>query len=230
MKKNVFLLSLAALTGMTVFSSCLKSNSNNNTQPQAAVSVLQASPDAPPLDLLYNTTKVASAITYNQNGLTYPQPGNYDISIVNTNTGDKLAEISDSIQSAYYSLVIYDTAANRKIMLIQDQFEENQDPSKAFLRFLQLTPGLNPVDIYMDSVKLYSGRTFADNLQSSSLAQFKAISAGTHSFYALDANSDTLGTIKDVNLGAHAYTIYLSGLQGRTDSLGVTLRGIINFQ
>lgn len=229
MKKNVFLLSLATLAGVSLLSSCLKNSSGGNNAPQAILSVLQASPDAPSLDLYYNTQKVASAVTYNQNGVTYAQPNNYKISLVNTSTGDTLNQITDSIQSAYYSLIVYDTAANRDIMLIRDQFEQTQDQSAGFVRFLQLAPGLQSVNVYMDSVNMFQGRHFADNLTNSGLAEFAAISSGKHSFYALSDQGDTLGTLKDITLSTSAYTIYLSGLSGRTDSLGIKLRAMQNF-
>lgn len=229
MKKNVFLLSVAALAGMALLSSCLKNSSDNNSGPQAILSVLQASPDAPSLDLFYNTSKVASGVTYNQNGITYTQPGSYEISIVNTNTGDTLKQISDSIQSAYYSLIVYDTAGKWNLMFIQDQFDDSQDPSDAFIRFLQLAPGVSPVDVFVDSVRLFSGRTFADNLQNSGLSKFRTIGSGTHSFYALSEQGDTLGSLKNVSLSPNVYTIYLSGLVSRTDSLGVRLRGVQNY-
>lgn len=228
MKRNVCLLSVATLAGMMFFTSCLKDNNDSGSTPKAGVSVLMASPDAPPMDLYFNQTKIAGGLVYNQNGFTSSDVGNYTISFVNTSTGDTLNQVSDSLSPAYYSLIMYDTASKRKALLIQDQFEQSQN-TDAVIRFLQLSPGADVVNVYQGTTKLFDQRTFADNVQDASQSKFKPIAQGTYSFYAVTDGGDTLGSIKDVPLTSNAYTLYLSGLPNHTDSLGVKLRIMTNY-
>lgn len=227
-KVRVFsLLSLVCAGGLTLLNSCLKQN-NTPQQQQARISVLQASPAAPGMDLYFNGSKMntSQVINYASGGSLAQNAGNYSISFTNTNTGDTIVNHMDSISAGgLYSLIVYDTGSRRDFMFFPDQFAQTQDNSDAFIRFLQLSPDSSYTDLYMGTEKEYTRRGFADNLQDASLAAFKPVAQGSYTFTAINTTTgDTLGSLQNVNLyGGSAYTLFLQGIAGRTDSLGVKL-------
>lgn len=230
MKKNVLVFSLFSLlctAGMTLLNSCLKQD-NTPPQQQARISLLQASPAGPAMDLYMNGTKINSGQVINYPFSAYfPQkPGNYSISFADAASGDTLVSHTDSVMAGgLYSLIVYDTGSRRDFMFFPDQFEQSSDNSTAYIRFLQLSPDAGLTDLYVGTTKKYVQRGFADNLQNSSRAEFGTITPGTYSFTAISsATGDTLGSQQNITLVAGgAYTLFLQGLAGRTDSLGVKL-------
>lgn len=234
MKRNVLALSVTsvacALMAMSL-TGCLKNNTDN-TQPGAAVSILQASPSDVKMDLYFNTEKVNTQgpMAYPAAGSKSVKTGTYVFSLVNTSSGDTLVQRTDSLQSAYYSLIVYDTGSHTDMTIFQDQFESSS--SGMYLRFLQLSPDAGPVNFYIatstDTTLASSNRTFADNVTDPDQAVFKGLDQGVYSFAAISATSgDTLASLPNVTLttqSASAYTLMLRGLASHgTDSLGLKL-------
>ncbi len=236
LKKNVLTiaLSVAALAFVTLFSSCMKNNNGgNNSEPQGVLSVLHAAPGFEGLDVYLNKNKITTngTLNYFNGGSLRVTPADYTISFIFPVSGDTVASKQDSLGANYYSAILYDTASQVKLMLIEDQFEQSQNSGDAFLRFLQLSPGSDVVTVYAGKDVYASSRTFADNAGNASLSKFKPLSAGSYSFTAVDAQGDTLGHIEDKTLqGGGAYTLYLSGYKGAPkDSLKQTLNLIQTF-
>lgn len=233
MKKNVFVFLLASLClgGITLLNSCLK-GSNSMSKPSGSVSVIYASPGAPGLSVYFNTTSYGT-IYYGQSGVVQPAAGNYTISFVNPASGDTTNQIQDSVQAAYYTMVLYDTTSPAKIMFFQDQAPQAQTQADVFVRFLQLSPDAGAVNVIMDSSEIYSNRTFVDNIANTNLSQYTTFSQGYHNFAVLSAaTGDTLGKLNQVPLSAGgAYTIFLRGLaKSISDSLGLKLNMMQNAQ
>jgi hypothetical protein len=237
-QKNVLTTSLfiAAITGITFLSGCLKGD-DTPTKPQFLISFLQASPDAPDMDLYFNQDKYNSnPIVYKTRGQIPKETGNYDIKLVNSSTGDTILRYQDSLKQGYYSMVVYDTGSSRDLMFFQDQFANQQNQTDMYLRFLHLSPNAGPVKVITntqtDTAVWYNSRSFADNVGNPDLAKFNVKAEGTYSFTAISLNTgDTLGHIEDVQLSANlAYTIYLRGVSGSTvDSLGIELGAMRNY-
>lgn len=232
MKKNVWKLSMmmAALAGITLFSSCLNSDDDYTPEPQAGLFLLHAAPGIGGTDVYLNTTKLFDPVfkfTYHTSrGV---KPADYRIAFVSPVSGstDTLAAVSDSLKDRQtYSAILYDTASAVKVMLIEDRFESAQSNGSAFLRFLQLSPGDLSVTVNIDKDQFTANRHFADNVVQPDLAKFQPLSYGTYSFTALDANGDTLGQAESKELVANGYyTLYLTGYEGATeDSLKIKLR------
>jgi len=231
MKRNVLTLSvvsIAAVLLVTSLTGCLKNN-NDSTQPGAAVSVLQASPSDAKMDLYFNTEKINTngPMTYPSAGYKSVKAGNYMFSLVNSATGDTIVQRTDSLESSYYSLIVYDTGAATSMMLFPDQFQ-SASTSGTFIRYLQLSPDAGPVNFRIDTLLASDYRTFADNVTDPSRAIFDGIDQGVYSFTALNANTgDTLATLPSVTIspqqGASAYTLILRGLASHQDSLGLKL-------
>lgn len=231
MKKNVFLLSLASIAGMTLFSSCLKHNDTKST-PSSAISVLHAAPGEPALDFYINSDKITSTpLPYTKGGSLQEASGTYNFNFVNPANSDTVVHAQDSLKPGkFYSFIVYDTTTPLKLMTIQDDFATSQDASSSYIRFLQLVPGNDVVNVYIDSVKSFSSRTFADNLADASRSKFSLVSQGSHDYTAVSAAGDTLGQLTNIALRpGGAYTVYLSGIHGHTDTTGVKLRVMANF-
>jgi hypothetical protein len=238
MKKNVFVFSLVSvlcLGSLTLLNSCLKHNDTTPQQPVALVSVLQASPGAPYMDLYFNGSKIntGQVIGYATAGQLRPKAGNYDISFVNSVTGDTILHRQDSITGGqYYSMLVYDTASARKVLLFPDKFDQAQDASSAYIRFLQLSPDAGPVELNIGTTQ-YARHSFEDVMDPSN-AKFNIITQGTYSFTAINPSTgDTLGTASGALAGGAAYTVYLRGLASHTntatDTLGLKLALMQNY-
>jgi hypothetical protein len=236
MNRKVSVFSFVCLLGagvLTLMNSCLKQNSTPQ-QPTANISVLQASPDAPSMDLYFNGLKIntTQVMNFPSDGFLPQKAGNYSISFTNAVNGDTLISHVDSVApGAYYSLIVFDTGSRRDFMYFPEQFEQATDNSAAYVRFLQLSPDAGLTDVYIGTSKKYTQRDFADNLPDPSRAQFGPITPGSYSFTAVSSSTgDTLGSLQDVTLSTGgAYTIFLQGLASRSDSLGVKLNYMRNY-
>jgi hypothetical protein len=234
MNRKVSVFSFVCLLGAGVLTlnSCLKQN-NTPPQPTGRISVLQASPDAPSMDLYLNGSKVntSQVITFASGGSLNQPVGTYAVSFADAATGDTLMSHTDSVGNGFYSLIVYDTGSRRDFMYFPEQFEQATDNSAAYVRFLQLSPNAGLTDVYVGTSKKYAQRSFADNLPDPTLSEFGTITPGTYSFTALNSSTgDTLATLQDITLSSGgAYTVFLQGLAGRSDSLGLKLNYMLNY-
>lgn len=229
MKKNLFLLSLAALTGLVFFSSCSK-HDNPNTTPSSSVFVLHASPGSPAFNFFINGQKITSSpLAYTQGESLEQAAGNCSFSFVNPKNSDTVAHVLDTLKpGGSYSVIIYDTTNPLKLMVLQDTHGTSQDATDSYVRFLQLCPG-QVVRYYVDSVEAFSGRT-DDYYQNKALAEFLPLTKGSHNYAALNSAGDTLAKLSNITLSpGKSYTFYLSGIPGHTDSTGVRLRVMANY-
>lgn len=230
MKRNMWKLSMTmiALAGITLFSSCLDNDDDFTPTPQAGLSFLHAAPGIGGVDIHLNTDKITQGAFSFTNFAGLPvKPDDYRIAFVTAANKDTIATVTDSLRDGHsYSAVLYDTLSAVKVMLFEDEFEEAQSSGAAFLRFLHLSPDNDAVSIYIDNDEFISNRHFADNKIQSDLAEFKPLSSGQFSITAIGANGDTLGQVEDAQLqGNGYYTVYLSGYAAATvDSLKVKLR------
>lgn len=216
----------AAALVVTSLAGCLKNNDNAN-QPGAGLSVLQASPTNVGMNLYINDEKINSQgpITYPAAGFQNIKTGNYVFSLVNASTGDTIAQAEDSLQSAYYSLIVFDTGYATSIALFQDEYQTGSSNSGYFIRYLQLSPDAGTVNFYLntqtDTMLVSSNREFADFVGISDYSVFNGIDEGVYNFTAVDANNgDTLASLANVAIppqNANVYTLMLRGLRSHTD-------------
>lgn len=233
MKKNA-LKTLSILAAATaVLTGCQKHIVQSQSSPIAYLYLAQESPDAPAMDVYFNMSMVnTQPFGYPQTTQHYLQinPGLYAFQFTIHGTQTVIATASDSLHAnTPYSLFLYDTAASLKTMIIQDSFASASSTS-AYVRFLDLSPGADTVDLYQNTNKLLSLRTFADNVQQPSLAIFQSVDPGIYTFTAIDHQTgDTLGSQANMLLqNGMGYTLVLRGLPHRTDSLATHLDYMLN--
>lgn len=231
MKKSFWITTLVVGACAVTLSSCLKKSDpqpNNN----AYLTVLQASPDAPAMNLFLNNENFfTSVIKYEQWASQRPLVGApYEMSFREASSGDELASaVTDSLAVGWwYTLIAYDSAASIKAMLFRNTVSTGATTAQALVRFLQLSPDItDPVDLYIDTTRLFATRTFADNRYEPELVEYQGITPGQYDITAINAvTGDTLGAISGQDLtlmNTVFYTFYLRGLTSRTDSAKLEL-------
>lgn len=220
------------ISSLSVVSSCIKSADNLDPAPaKAYVSIMHLAPTAPSLDVFFNQTKVSSApfapgnVTVAYNAI---DKGAFPITFKKASSDSVVASITfaqyDSLN--FYTLFIYNQHANGPVnaVRIRDDFSKLTQ-TKSFYRFFHASPNTNAVDLYMDNVKIESGRVLADNTSSGVLNEFTGVSSGYHTFQVKPAGMDTvIANLDNVELlTGNAYTFYLRGLTGGTSSSQLSL-------
>lgn len=223
-----------AVAGTGILAGCQKSIvPKQSSSPITYLYMAQESPDAPAMDVYFNMSMVnTQPFAYPQTTQHYLQlnPGMYAFQFTLRGTQTVVATASDSLHTNVpYSLFVYDTAAALKTTIIQDSFPVSTTGS-AYVRFLHFSPGPDTVDVYQNTTKLFSLRTFADIVSQPPLAIFQTTDPGIYTFTAIDHQTgDTLGTQPNLMLqGGTGYTLVLRGLPNRTDSLATSLDYMVN--
>jgi hypothetical protein len=225
--KNISKTLLAAIgvAGLLTFSSCQKNNNNQYYSPPAALlTVIQASPDEPPLDLLLDNNRVNYwPIAYGDN-IDYFRAftGKRNVNFYNHGTGSVI--LRDTIhlnQNTTYSLFMVNTAASPQILLLTDSLAKPSTGS-AGIRFVNLSPDAPAVDLAVTGGavlvpnKGFKGYSSFTNISGSASYNLEVRQAGT---------TTVLATLPNVTLNSSfVYTIWLHGLAASTnttDQLGI---------
>lgn len=192
---------------------------------------MHLAPTAPSLDVFFNETKVSSNpfapgnVTVAYNAI---DKGAFPITFKKASSDSIVAAITfaqyDSLN--FYTLFIYNQQANGPVraVRIHDDFSKLTQ-TKSFYRFFHASPNTDAVDLYMDNVKIESGRVLADNTSSGVLNEFTGVSSGYHTFQVKPAGMDTvIANLDNVGLlTGNAYTFYLRGLTGGAGSSQLSL-------
>lgn len=255
-KINTTFLGTLFFAGLFLLAACSKGDKNDQKL-NAALMVIQAVPDAPPLTFYLNDNQQENMLVYPQNtGYHNITPGNtslrlvYQDSLVDTIqhidslTGDTtfdtihidtlrtILDASVSLQpNKAYSVFVYDTVGAANAMTLQDDFSQAED-DKAHIRFLQLSPGYTSLDVSVGGQPLFTGRSFADNAGDPSKASFSALDPGTATITVQETGSDSvLFTLQDAEVKANAfYTLVAEGLPADTGTSAFQLQLIENYE
>ncbi|HKO81277.1 MAG TPA: DUF4397 domain-containing protein [Chitinophagaceae bacterium] len=230
-KTSILLWSMMAVA-LSVLSSCIKSVDPPEPVPaKAYVSIMHLAPTAPSLDVFFNDTKVSSTpfapgnVTVAYNAI---DKGAFPITFKKASSDSIVASITfaqyDSLN--FYTLFIYNQQANGPVgaVRIRDDFSKLTQ-NKTFYRFFHASPNTDAVDLYMDNVKIESGRVHADNTSSGLYNEFTGVSSGFHNLQVKLAGTDTvIANLDNADLLAgNAYTFYLRGLAGGSGSSQLSL-------
>lgn len=231
-KTSILLLSVAMVSALTVLSGCIKSVDPPEPIPaKAYVSIMHLAPTAPSLDVFFDATKVSSTpfapgnVTVAYNAI---DKGAFPITFKKASSDSIVASITyaqyDSLN--FYTLFIYNEQANGSVraVRIKDDFSK-LTPDKTFYRFFHASPNTGAVDLYMDNVKIQSGRVLADNTSSGLFNEFTGVASGFHTFQVKLAGTDTvIANLDNTDLMArNGYTFYLRGLTGGSGTSQLSL-------
>ncbi|RWY47861.1 DUF4397 domain-containing protein [Mucilaginibacter gilvus] len=192
-------------------SSCLK-NSNDTVQPPIALlSVINASPDAPPLDFYLSDNK-ANAYSFGfGNGLDYISAYTGKRTATFTAAGTKTVYKADTLtlnENRYYSLFLANTAGHEEFVVLKDTIVKPAD-TKASVRFINLSTDAPAVDLVIkDGATLFANKSYKG------FSGFVPINAAKYTLEVRQAGTTTvLATITNVMLNnGSLYTIWLQGL------------------
>lgn len=223
-KRKLVLFSALFAIAAFILSSCLKAVETTPPKAQTYISLLHLAPAAPAVDVYLNNTKststpVPSGTFFNRYSAL--DPDIYAV-VFKKGNGDSVvasipADIYDSL--TYSTLMLYNDpfgSGGVNAIRIEDDFT-NFSQTQTNYRFFHVSPGLMPVDVYLDNNKVASNREYVDNVPNSFYNVFQQRDPGFFLLSIKKAGSDS--TIFQTNTqlaGGQAYTILLSGTPGGT--------------
>jgi hypothetical protein len=228
-------LTLAGL--MVLFMACFKNarqSSSGNQAAQAGLFIIHASADAPPVDIYANSKQINNIqFVYldNSEGYLTLNPNNYSFNFTVSGTQNSLASQSDSLGLfKQYSLILYDSLPNPKLMCIRDNFN-NASTSNSNWRFLDLSPDIAVMNLYVDNAAVLPSRSFADNIANPALDTFMQVAAGSHQItLTYLSGHDTLRSMMTLDFVAgKVFTVFASGFGYRTDTTKLSLNAAENY-
>lgn len=193
-------------------SSCLKESKNTVQPPVAALSVINASPDAPALDFYLDDNKANTQSFGFGGGIDY----------VGAYTGKRTATFktggaatvykSDTLTleaNKYYTLYLANTAGHEEFVRLSDTLAKPAD-QKAGIRLVNLSPDAPAVDL-----AIKDGAVLVANKSYKGFSPFKPVNAPQK--YTLEirqaGTATVLASITNVTLSnGSLYTVWLQGL------------------
>lgn len=253
MKHILFLFSAAVL-----LLSCEKNSLQLPIDPITAgarVKVINAAPDLPSIDLFLNGQKFtgftpigASAVSpgtptglpYNNSfpnaGSNYAiiKPGQQSVSIsVPASSSANSATVVNTQNltfedNKYYSLFVAGAGAQPEVLLVNDSFEGGTDPSKIYVRFINLIAG-STYDLAL--ITPTPNVTLATNLAYKGISPYVAVDAITGPTFAfrLPGTTTNVSTTQFTSSASgRAITVFLRGVVGRTGTAAPGINVYVN--
>ncbi len=231
MKTSVLREGIAMIAVVSMLSGCLKSPDITPPDPKAYVSIMHLAPTAPSIDVFFNDQKVSNTpfapgnVTVAYNAI---DKGACSIKFKKVASDSVVAELPvaryDSL--SFYTLFIYNLQVNgpAKAVRVKDDFS-NVVLDKPYYRFFHASPNTGAVDLYINNVKMESGRLLADNTTYDALNKFLVATPGTYNVQVRLAGTGTvIANLNNVDLQArNAYTFYLRGLEGGSGNSELSL-------
>ena len=229
-KNNVLLLTVAVFCISLLLTGCLKSVENTPQRPKTYMAFMQLAAKGPSVELYFNDVDGSDGFTPGTVTSRYNQidPGFYSMKFKKTGGDSLVASLPtmyyDSLN--FYTFLLFSTMDNRvEAQVIHDDYTVMTDQNKMYYRFFNMSPEFDNVDLYLNSDKKESGRTYADNVYGSSFYnEFRPIDPGSYTVTVKKAGTDSVITQTNFSFTSlNAYTIYLKGL---TNGTGTNTLGI----
>jgi hypothetical protein len=208
----------ASLTAV-LLSSCLKDDNHYAPVPVALISVTQASPDAPNLDVYLNNNQINFHPFKYGHTIDYLQAYTGERKITFYRQGTQEIVASDTFRlndKNIYSAFLANTINHPEVLLITDTLNKPA-PGNAGVRFINLSPDAPAADLAVAGGSiLVSNKSFKTN------SPFIALPGNVKYTFEVrqQGTSNVLATLPDVNINnGFLYTIWLRGLAaGTSDS------------
>jgi hypothetical protein len=196
---------------------CSKAGKDSVVDPSPAPArfmFVQASPDAPAIDLYVDNTRVDSNFVYpGSTKYIEVSAGLRTLRVMRSGALDTLCLSQIPVTGGLsYTIFSVDSVANCYSMLLVDNLSPPAT-GKANLRFVHVSPNAPPVDLVVEGgITLFTDKSFKGR------PDFVPIDAGTYTFDVKVAGTSTvLASARDVLLeGGKIYTLYLRGFAGST--------------
>ncbi|WP_229668842.1 DUF4397 domain-containing protein [Edaphobacter acidisoli] len=187
---------LATLTG------CQAMVGNPST---AQVRVVDASPDAPSIDLYQDSDGIAYNLGFGAISSYVPTvPGTYTISAATAGTHQVLSFVKPTLAAAgQYTILIGDTAGNLQQLTLKDQ-NQPAPAGETSLRFLDEATRSGPVDVYLvpSGHALVTVNPLLTNVSFGANTGYQNIPSGTYSLVVLPVGANPASTAAASYTGA----------------------------
>lgn len=209
-KRYQLKLMLLAVGISGMFLSCSQEDELPTPVEVAYVSIYHGSPDTEGIDIKVSTGQV------NDSPFMFKDYSSY----LNFYTGDRNMKFIDATtgvltlvdttftftEDKSYSIFVANTASNLEAVLLEDSFP-NEITGKAMVRFVQLSPDVDQIDVVADEEDLFSLTDFKNG------TEFKPVDAGRITFeFKETAGENVVLTASNVELlSRNYYTIVLNG-------------------
>jgi len=219
----------AALLVAVLYFACKKTEVTVN---DANIKMINASPDAPGLDLHINSKLVAQNVQYaDSTAYDSTSPGTYATQVTETGQTNALFNFIATLSpSRFYTVFSVGQYPSLKLSIIEDKFFV--DTTVAKVRFFNFVPNGDTVDVLIrtadDTLQTFLSRRFNDQDSTASLQLFTSMAADTcNLLIRRSRDSATLYTTGDIlfPLGTF-HTFYLEGLKNGTGKDTLSLKYI----
>ena len=214
------ILAAGALFSVIVFSSCLKSNDNNNPgTPASGLMAFNLSPDKPAIGIALsgsNLTNTALGYTNYTGGYLNIYSGSRTVQAYDAGSGNAFTASDYNFeQNKYYSLFIAGKDSTYRNIIVNDQLDSLPSASgKAYIRYINAVPDSSrPLVTVSDK----AGSVISENADFASVSGFIEINTGDANI-AINNNNDIQATRTITLEERKVYTILFSGIPGSTDT------------
>ena len=233
--KTVFsskaILAAGALFSVIIFSSCLKSNDNNNPgTPASGLMAFNLSPEKSAIGISLsgsNLTNTALAYTNYTGGYLNIYSGARTIEAYDAESGNAFTGSNYNFEeNRYYSLFIVGKDSAHQNVIVNDQLDSLPSISgKAYIRYVNAVPDSSrPLVTVNDN----ASSVVSENAAFASVSDFVEINPGNANI-AINNNDDIQASRTIALEERKVYTILFSGIPGSTNTThGVQIRYIEN--
>lgn len=218
LRRGVGVCSLVGIIAILVYlGGCTKDGTDTGVGPSVTPGrfmFVQASPDAPPVDLYVDSTRVDSNIAY-PNGTTYVSfsAGLRTLRVARPGSLKTLYQALVPVNAGWnYTIFGVDSVTRYSFMLLVDNLQ-TPGSGKASLRFVHVSPNAPAVDLVVrGGITLFTNEAFK------SKTDLIPLDAGTYTFDVKVTSTPTvLASASNVSLSTgKIYTLYVRGFAGST--------------
>lgn len=214
------ILTAGALFSVIIFSSCLKSDDNNNPgTPASGLMAFNLSPDKSAIGIALsgnNLTNTALAYTNYTGGYLNIYSGSRTVEAYDAGSGNAFTGSDYNFeQDKYYSLFVVGKDSTYQNVIVNDQLDSLSSTSgKAYIRYINAVPDSSqPLVTVSDN----ANSVISENADFASVSGFVEINPGNANI-AIN-NSNNIQAARTITLEERkAYTILFSGVPGSTDT------------
>jgi Domain of unknown function (DUF4397) len=230
-KRTSLLTILFCSSILLTFSGCVKKDPESRI---TQVLLVPLSPNATACDFSINGTLYATTVGYSSTAGTIrytlpyytiePKAGSV-IAYNVTGTPNKFASVTaDLVEDNVYSTFLIDSIAKAKAVVVKDDLTD-PTPGKVKIRFLHFSPNTAALDVMIQGTtnKLFTNRTFNDQVVTTANENFIEINPGTYTFlFNLTSSGATAYTTSAQSLlPDRIYTIAVRGFTGGTGTQAI---------
>jgi hypothetical protein len=241
-KSNILLLLLVCAA---IWSSCLKTVTNNNKSNPSGVTFFNMVPYAPYFKVQVDGVTIGDTTNFPYSNAWSTNPPNYTSEFAGIHTISFLDDTGASLvtgsnvqfaANTKYSIWLFDTLNSFGLNAVQLSDSWDSIPyATCLIRFLNFSPTFTPVDVmyrnngidtggynYLYYSQSFMGTTTAS---AATLSTYMTFTPGNYTFvfhYSYDSTFTVVDSVKDTLVSAHGYTLFIGGLWDSTGTKAFT--------